>query len=210
MSSMIFPIFSKPIYRQRLRVSGAKLKPVLNFLHENDFPNLEFSTKVNIGKNLHRVLHDERFKFLADAILKEFYLFANNELKYTCDWQLTSSWFVKLNPMDEGNFHTHDNSFFSGVYYLDTPQDCGNITFANFNNRRLALEHSEYNLLNARKWTVQAEAENVLFFPSDVYHRVEKNMSGATRYSLAFNIMPLGRIQEVDMSDSIINLGDMI
>jgi len=43
-----------------------------------------------------------------------------------------------------------------------------------------------------------------------VYHRVEKNMSGATRYSLAFNIMPLGRIQEVDMSDSIINLGDMI
>ena len=50
--------------------------------------------------------------------------------------------------------------------------------------------------------------ENVVFFPSEVYHRVEQNDSGNVRYSLSFNIMPKGTIQEVDMSDSIITLVD--
>jgi len=209
MSAIIMPIFSKPIYQQRLQISRAKIKSVLDFLHSNDFKNLaKNSTKLDIGDSSHYVLQDERFKFIGDAILKEFYIFANNELKHTCDWQFTSSWFVKLNNGDEGSFHTHNNSIYSGVYYLDTSENCGNITFANFDNQRLAFEHSEGNLLNTRNWTIQPESEYVVFFPSEVYHRVEQNVSGNVRYSLSFNIMPKGSIQEVDMSDSIITLVD--
>jgi len=182
MSAMIFPIFSKPIYRQRLRVSSAELKPVLEFLHENNFPKTNY------------VLEEDRFKFLKDAILKEFNLFANNELKHTCDWQITTSFFIRLDNGKEESFDVCNNSLYSGIYDLEATENSGSITFVNFTDRRLVTKHSEYNLLNARKWSIEPKTENVIFFPSEVYHRLDQNLSGNVRYSLAFNIIPKGSI----------------
>lgn len=209
MSAMIFPIFSKPVYRQRLRVSGAKLKPVLEFLHENNFLTVKNTTILDIGQNKNYVLESDRFKFLKDAILKEFNLFANNELKHTCDWQITTSFFVRLDDGEEESFDVCNNSLYSGIYDLEAEENCGNLTFVNFADRRLTTTHSEYNLLNARKWSIEPKTENVIFFPSEVYHRLEKNLSGNVRYSLAFNIMPKGRIQEDGLSDTLITIGNV-
>tara|TARA_R110002012_G_scaffold47393_3_gene124182 strand:- start:293 stop:928 length:636 start_codon:yes stop_codon:yes gene_type:complete len=209
MSAMIFPIFSKPIYRQRLRVSSANLKPVLEFLHENNFPTVENSTILDIGQKTNYVLEADRFKVLKDAIIKEFNLFANNELKHTCDWQITTSFFVRLDNGEEESFDVCNNSLYSGIYDLEAKENCGNLTFVNFTDRRLTTTHSEYNLLNARKWSIEPKTENVIFFPSEVYHRLEQNLSGNVRYSLAFNIMPKGTIQEDGLSDTIITLGNV-
>lgn len=194
MSAIIFPIFSKPIYRQRLRVSSANLKPVLEFLHENNFPTVKNSTILDIGQKTNYVLEADRFKVLKDAIIKEFNLFANNELKHTCDWQITTSFFVRLDNGKEESFDVCNNSLYSGIYDLEATENSGSITFVNFTDRRLVTKHSEYNLLNARKWSIEPKTENVIFFPSEVYHRLDQNLSGNVRYSLVFNIIPKGSI----------------
>jgi hypothetical protein len=42
----------------------------------------------------------------------------------------------------------------------------------------------------------------LILFPSDLEHSIEKNLSEENRYSLAFNILPLG---EIGSEDSKIN-----
>ena len=49
-------------------------------------------------------------KRVAISKLKEFNLFANNELKHTCDWQITTSFFVRLDNGEEESFDVCNNS----------------------------------------------------------------------------------------------------
>ena len=41
----------------------------------------------------------------------------------------------------------------------------------------------------------------MLIFPSDLWHKIEENKSNENRYSLAFNVMPVGTIGN-DNTDS--------
>lgn len=209
MADRIYPIFSKPIYESRLNVPNAKMAYVLNFLKNNNYANYKNSIKLDIGTKTNYVLDIDKFKFLKNAILQKFNLYAKQELKHNNKWQITTSWFAKTENGEEGNYHIHENSFYSGVFYLSTPNNCGDISFINFASRNLALTYTDYNILNSRKWSINPQEQNILFFPSDVYHKIEQNNSGKSRYSLSFNIMPKGTIQEANMSDTIITLGNV-
>jgi hypothetical protein len=48
--------------------------------------------------------------------------------------------------------------------------------------------------------TVLTLTENsiLILFPSDLKHSIEKNLSDKTRYSIAFNTLPLGEIGDAD------------
>ena len=46
------------------------------------------------------------------------------------------------------------------------------------------------------EFKVQPNENVLLLFPSQLYHRINKNTSNKIRYSLAFNINPLGLFQK--------------
>ena len=92
----------------------------------------------------------------------------------------------------------------SGVYYVDVPQKSGGITFENFDVQRFQLQVLDYNENNSDKVTIVPETDTIIFFPSEVYHKIETNESNMTRYSIAFNWLPIGEIGD-DTSDSFIN-----
>ena len=64
--------------------------------------------------------------------------------------------------------------------------------------KRNNLIPSEYNIFNSREWRYTPTNGLLLFFPSEMHHKIEKNESNITRHSLAFNIIPIGTYGEGD------------
>ena len=198
MSSEIFPLFSKPVYLKILDIDTKKIVPMLEeydfkiagneYTHSEDIDNAN-----SLSKNLY-VLNDKRFKFLKDKIMEEFYKFSRGEMKYPNKFEITTSWFTKTTKNQSGFFHNHNNCMISGILYLQTNENSGNIVFENFSNKRYKLEVDDYNVYNSTEWKIGPVDGLLVMFPSEVHHMLQENKSDITRYSLAFNLSPIGLI----------------
>ena len=72
-------------------------------------------------------------------------------------------------------------------------------------DKRFLVRSTEYNEYNAQQYAINPQNGLILLFPSEVWHQVNTNKSDKTRYSLAFNVMPVGVFGDVT-SDSQVNL----
>ena len=104
---------------------------------------------------------------------------------------ITYMWF-NINPKHTYNIpHNHPRSNYSGVYYIKTPNNCGNIHFENPNSTSGWIWPSSIvkkkNNINTSKIVYKAQKDTLYIFPSDVLHYVGVNMSDEERISLSFN-----------------------
>ena len=192
----IEPIFPQAVIGlNKLEVDPNK---VLKYLESIEFEMTDpsFLKKANayISKN-HNVFED--LGYLKDEIHNNIKNYLKNIMKLKMDFQFTTSWATKTLPNGFSQKHAHQNSFLSGVYY-----PIGDI---NFNikfykkNSFWAVQAIEYNNLNASSYSFNiAKNSFLILFPSDLTHSIEKNLSDKTRYSIAFNTLPLGEIGEGD------------
>jgi len=203
-TSEVFPLFSKPVYLDRLK--NISLKEIVENLNESlkesgdvnyKKPNLDISL-ASVNKN---VLEQSKYKNLKKTIMKEFYKYAHDILNYENEFRITTSWFTKTIGGQSSNYHTHNNCMFSGVLYLQTDGLSGNINFTNYDNKRYHLKARQYNLYNGNDFTFEVEEGMIIFFPSEVYHKILQSSSEHIRYSLAFNFIPIGDLWNKD-SDS--------
>ena len=193
-------MFSKPIYGKTVNIDTKKIVSMLN---ESDFitaGSITDSNASSISNSLY-VLDEERFKFLKDELMKEFYLFINEIMHYSNKFEITTSWFTKTIKNESSAFHNHNNCMLSGILYLQTDENTGKIGFQNFNDKRYKLVPDEHTVTNSDAIYYIPNDGLLLLFPSEVHHKVEKNESDIERYSLAFNLMPTGLIGQ-PLSDS--------
>ena len=94
----------------------------------------------------------------------------NNSLK------LTDIWGNIAPPLTQDNLHHHKNNLnqISGVLYLQTPQDSGNIIFINPIDANI-------------KSSYKPQPGSIIFFDSSLLHYVEVNRSKEDRISIAFD-----------------------
>lgn len=101
------------------------------------------------------------------------------------------NFWININSVNNyNNPHVHPASIFSGVYYVKTDDNTGNIVFNNSSNKdficQCFTERSKYTISSVKYST---PVGRVVIFPSWVQHFVEPNLSTNDRISLAFNIM---------------------
>jgi uncharacterized protein (TIGR02466 family) len=190
-------VYSKPIYGKVLDFDTEKL---VSSLHEVDFqtinqPGLDLSKALTTGisSNLN-ILDEPKFAYLKMILKKEFDSFAKDQMKYKNDFEITTSWLTVSKKNEQSPFHNHNNCMYSGVFYLQTDENSGDIVFENFDHGRFFLEVEEHNMLNSLRWSITPVNGMFLIFPSEVYHKIAKNKSNKTRYSLAVNFIPVGLI----------------
>lgn len=112
----------------------------------------------------------------------------------TCMWANVSK---KLN---RHNMHLHANSFFSGVLYLNAPNNAGNIGFKDprYGSELLAFDFTEQSIFRHRTVEVEPITGRLIFFPSWLYHGTRQGEfnDNENRVSLSFNIMPRTKVTQ--------------
>jgi uncharacterized protein (TIGR02466 family) len=200
-------LFGKTIYENKLGISDRdrdiykQLLQNLDYTYSGSGGEQRDISHISHEKN---VLEHPNLLHLKNKIMQEFYTFKHQVMRYKNKFEIVRSWIAKSEPGQSSNFHNHNNCMWSGVYYVDVPKKSGGITFENFDVQRFQLQVLDYNENNSDKVTIVPETDTIIFFPSEVYHKIETNESNMTRYSIAFNWLPIGEIGD-DTSDSFIN-----
>ena len=91
------------------------------------------------------------------------------------------------------------------INLIQVDENSGDINFTDYSMTRFLLNPKEPNLYNSRSWRFKPENGMVIFFPSEVYHKILESHSSIERYSLAFNFIPIGDIY-AKQSDSYLYL----
>ena len=103
--------------------------------------------------------------------------------------ELATCWAIVNGKMASGAVHCHPNSFLSGVYYVNTTQETGNIFFQDPRpGPNMAMcPVTEFTPWTVRQVSYQPTPGGMLIFPSWLYHGVGPNLCETPRVSLSFN-----------------------
>ena len=110
--------------------------------------------------------------------------------------KLGNMW-ANINPPGSMNRpHVHPNALFSGVYYIKTQQQCGNLVI---NDPRPGIQTTMPTRLKGqppqglwREAHLQPLQGRVIVFPAWLWHCVEPNQSNDIRISVSFNFIQDG------------------
>ena len=199
----IHDIFRVPVYSTQLNLDIKKLQSFCNEYqqkdtgktlsnvggyHSNDLPLNKL--KWPLGESLHPLIKE--IGIHSSKFAKEF--INNNEQV------LDSVWINISLYKDINRSHNHPFSDISGVYYVKTPDDCGNIVFEHpaldvlnyyLDDNNTIIE--EFNAYTSPTWWKPAVENRLYLFPGWLKHYVEPNLNKTEeRISISFNIHQKG------------------
>jgi len=206
MNATVVPLFSKVFYLKKLNLNTNKIIDLIDLdFHKSGSKNISNIKDMSLQSNVKSVLNQKKFKYLKNILIEEFNIYNNEVLHYSNEFKITTSWFTKSLTDQKSDYHNHCNSMISGILYLNTDEKSGGVSFENFENVRFKLIPKKYNIYNCLEYTFKPSNGLLIFFPSEVYHKILNNNSNIIRYSLAFNLIPVGPIGDKN-SDSFINI----
>lgn len=203
----ILQLFAKVFYLNTLDIDLKKINKLLNnkFVKAG-FNLLEDVKNISSATDNKIILEEPKFNFLKKIIMKELYFYTKEILKYDHEFKMTTSWFTKTEKGEESNYHNHRNSYISCVLYIDVNNESGDISFVNYaDNKIFQLTPTEYNVYNSESIKIKPQKGMIIFFPSEVHHKIIINKSNISRTSLACNFIPIGDLQNPG-SDSYLHI----
>jgi uncharacterized protein (TIGR02466 family) len=200
----VYPIFSSP-----LGVTTLETKNFLKALRAEEFISasgeyIEEQSTSERTKTLY-LLNSDIFLGLKNQIIEKFNDYKNNCLMFdTTEFQMTTSWGVKVGKNAYSQFHSHSNSYISGVLYLNGDEESGDIEFESPVYEQIMPVPNQFNFINSKTWNVKPQKDLLLFFPSYLKHRIKKHLSNDDRYSIAFNFIPYNTYGKGDSQISLV------
>ena len=165
-------------------------KQVIDFLYEVK-EHVPKTDRVS-NRNGWQYNHLEKFpqlKPLTDLLAVEFERFICDEMMPLVETRFyLGNLFCNINPPCAIHVpHVHQGDF-TGVYYLQTPEDCGTLGILNPHqcptSARMASMYAAVKL----EHKIFPAAGTGYFFPTHLVHYVEENLSQSDRISLSYNI----------------------
>ena len=189
-------LFPTPVYQNCLEFRPSELKSMIDYVSNLDWasdkdiyegPNGE-TTKLEADllsepelENLRKKIDEEVYNFAKSLQID----FGKHGLKRINSWG---------NLQKKGNYikeHRHNNTQFSGVFYLQTPENSGDIIFTTRNatwiNRYWEPSLTGYDDLNSFEKRFRPQQCGIFLFPAHLDHYVTPSHSEEERYSISFN-----------------------
>jgi uncharacterized protein (TIGR02466 family) len=195
MEHTIYPLFSHPVFSTKVNVDNKK---IINILKK-----FKYVPNETVNKEESNCFHTESTKVLnklpelKNEIIKKVNYYLNDIMHYTVNFKLINSWGTKTLKNGFSQTHSHCNSFLSGVYYPEAIYNTS-ISFISSENEFWKIKQKEYNIFNAKAWKFTLEKNLLLLFFSKTKHKIDLNSSDNERYSIAFNVNPVGKIGSFD------------
>ena len=139
--------------------------------------------------NKYDMINDPLFSELFEDIKKQVVVVATEFAAKTENIKVTDSWINVAKPGAFQEYHIHTGSHFSAVYYLKTPEKCGNLVFRSFeaDTDMFPLPLNLNNYTSYKTYAFPAREGHVTIFRSNLSHMVEQNMSDDFRISISMN-----------------------
>ena len=139
------------------------------------------------GRPEYKPLVDELFRMVNQVFQEEF----------LDGFPKMGNMWANINPPGGYNkSHVHPNALFSGVYYIKTPPNCGNLVL---NDPRPGIQTCMPNRKKGqppkhlwREVHLQPQENRAVMFNSWLWHTVEPNQSNDIRISISFNFVQDG------------------
>jgi len=120
--------------------------------------------------------------------------FSKFDAVYEGTSMIIEGWKNINSPGNYNSKHNHPRCNLSGVLWIKTPKDSGNIVFEsphNFNRYQqldMYTEEFRYNTRSYMSYYFTPNEGCMLIFPSDLVHEVRENKSNEDRISYSFNV----------------------
>ena len=188
----IQPLFATPYLRANISdaISAEQIEHIKNLKMIKNRDNL-------ISEDLYIFDHPE-LKSVSDAVQEALDAYATEVMGISQKLYVTQSWALANPPGAGMHAHSHSNSLVSGsLYYCSMPLPISRVIFDRHTSyQRLELNpgRDKQNLYNTPVNVITPEAGEVLLFPSEVNHMVERNGAQETRCVIAFNAFIKGKL----------------
>ncbi len=186
-------LFGTPIYLNNIKIKNKDINNLIDSNYERLKSNIASVTTDTY------ILNNEKNIVIKNIILENLnnYLYNQLKLKKNIKFKMLNSWIMKLSKNDWAVNHAHDNSFISGVLYLKTSKNSGNLILhrnklLNVFPSSVKIEFEEFNEINSEYWCIEPKEGDIIFFPSQLEHSVTKNLTEKDRYCCSFNFYPEG------------------
>ena len=189
-------LFPTPVYQNVLDFRPSELTSILDFMSELEWaPDRDIVNRLNgeTTKLEADLLIRPELKELEKKITEEVHNYAK-----MLQIDLTKHGLKRINSWGnlqrKGNYiaeHRHNNTQFAGVFYLQTPEDSGDIVFST-RNATWITSHWEpsvtgYDDLNSFEKKFEPQECGIFLFPAHLDHYVTPSNSNLERYSISFN-----------------------
>jgi len=141
--------------------------------------------------------------FPSARVVLEYFLTGCNEIARARKWDLRENqptlgnYRVHATPPGEvTQSHTHKPAVLSGVYYVEKPENSGDLVFVDVNQFH---DYDPKSLpggidpISTPQVVLKAQEGTMIVFPSWLPHKVTKNNSDANRVSISFNAVLTAR-----------------
>jgi uncharacterized protein (TIGR02466 family) len=199
----VFQLFPTPIIACNVEIE----KKERSFLIEQYPVNVTANTGNLISKDLN-ILNNPEVQELNKKLLflvNNAFTHIHNPL-YGCNLYITQSWLNFTGKDQYHPRHTHPNSFFSAVLYLQTTEDdC--IDFYRPDDpasHNYEIHTSNPGPFNSKLWRIPVKDNLLLVFPSTLPHSVSNVTHNTLRVSLSFNTYLKGEISSPHILNHLI------
>lgn len=158
------------------------------------------------GNDTH-ILDREQFSELKKDILEVVNVYLNEIIRPNKELSayITQSWLNYSDPGEYHHKHNHSNSYLSGVFYINADEQHDKIFFHKENYSQIKLYPKQKTVYNSDSWWLPVKTGDIVVFPSNLLHSVERTTSEKTRISLAFNTFLKGTIGDEKFLTELIN-----
>lgn len=148
----------------------------------------EWEGKTYNTHNKYNLVTDPAFNSLFEVITEHVHAYArehNSIAKYKCD----TAWANIAHSENFQEYHTHDGSVFSAVYYVNSPEGSGDIVFEDPRMPDMLPMRNipERNPISFTKIGYQAHDGMLIIFRSYLRHCVQSGSNKEPRISIAMN-----------------------
>jgi uncharacterized protein (TIGR02466 family) len=188
----VTPIFSTPLYTFEFERHQELKEEAYNYLRNEDcYTETREPYIMMTSGNIHKLPQFRSHYYFFNECLN----FVMADLGYSQNQSITTMWGTKQKQNGFHHPHKHGNSFLAGVYYFHGNDQTNGTTFLNTDN--LMMISPNRNMKKAPRISPIHRNPFVegtfIVFPANVLHTVDPNSSGADRYVLGVNSMPVGK-----------------
>ena len=180
--------FSVPVYvadvedDERIAIESEVSNLDVEFLSGEDYGLESDALLTDIGKNL---LSTGSVETLKGVFLKHLDQYLTDVNSAVTDVEVIASWLTKTRKGQSIEPHSHVDKDISGVYYINTNGDDGDLILYSPNP---AVDTTKF-INSGNMLSIKPKAGQIVFFPSWILHSTTRNRTDNERISLAVDMV---------------------